>query len=48
MLIFGGGIIPRDDIPKLKDRGIEEIFTPGTPTGDIVDWLRARLTKKAS
>ncbi len=48
IVVFGGGIIPRDDIPKLKDHGIEEIFTPGTPTGDIVDWLRARLTKKAS
>jgi methylmalonyl-CoA mutase cobalamin-binding domain/chain len=46
--VFGGGIIPKDDIPKLKERGIEAIFTPGTPTASIVEWLRARLAKKAS
>jgi methylmalonyl-CoA mutase C-terminal domain/subunit len=48
VFVFGGGIIPREDVPKLKERGIEEIFTPGTPTGAIVEWLRARLAKKAS
>jgi methylmalonyl-CoA mutase C-terminal domain/subunit len=48
VVIFGGGIIPKDDIPKLKERGIEEIFTPGAPTASIVEWLRARLAKKAS
>ena len=32
VLVFGGGIIPREDIPKLKSQGIEEIFTPGAPT----------------
>ena len=48
VVVFGGGIIPKDDIPKLKERGIEEIFTPGAPTTAIVGWLRARLAKKAS
>jgi len=48
MLVFGGGVIPRDDIPALKASGIEEIFTPGTSTSAIVAWLRARLAKKAS
>ncbi|HEY3209589.1 MAG TPA: cobalamin B12-binding domain-containing protein [Actinomycetota bacterium] len=48
VFVFGGGIIPREDIPRLKERGIEEIFTPGAPTGRIVEWLRARLAKKAS
>jgi len=48
VLVFGGGIIPREDIPKLKERGIEEIFTPGTPTSDILRWLEARLARKAS
>jgi methylmalonyl-CoA mutase C-terminal domain/subunit len=48
VVIFAGGIIPKDDIPKLKERGIEEIFTPGAPTASIVEWLRARLAKKAS
>jgi methylmalonyl-CoA mutase, C-terminal domain len=41
MLVFGGGIIPREDIPKLKAAGVAELFTPGTPTGAIVDWLRS-------
>jgi methylmalonyl-CoA mutase C-terminal domain/subunit len=48
VFVFGGGIIPREDVPKLKDKGIEEIFTPGAATGAIVDWLQARLAKKAS
>lgn len=37
--VFGGGIIPHEDIAKLKKAGIEEIFTPGTPTQVIVDWV---------
>src|SRR6266571_1805926 len=47
VLVFGGGIIPREDIPKLEERGIEEIFTPGTSTSEILAWLEARLAKKA-
>jgi len=48
IVVFGGGIIPREDIPKLKERGVEEIFTPGAPTAMIIDWLRGRLAQKAS
>jgi methylmalonyl-CoA mutase C-terminal domain/subunit len=48
VLIFGGGIIPKEDIPKLRERGVEQIFTPGTPTSAIVEWLHARLDRKAS
>jgi methylmalonyl-CoA mutase C-terminal domain/subunit len=40
VLVFGGGIIPTQDIASLKELGIAAIFTPGTPTGEIVDWLR--------
>ena len=43
MLVFGGGIIPDADIPKLKDAGITEIFTPGTTTKAIVEWVRERI-----
>jgi methylmalonyl-CoA mutase C-terminal domain/subunit len=43
VVIFAGGIIPKDDIPVLKEMGIEGIFTPGTPTAGIVDWLQRRL-----
>lgn len=47
VVVFGGGIIPRDDIPKLEEAGVERIFTPGTPTGDIVAWLRDRMAARA-
>jgi methylmalonyl-CoA mutase C-terminal domain/subunit len=43
VIVFGGGIIPKDDIPKLQAEGIERIFTPGAATGEIVGWLRERL-----
>src|SRR3990172_7550353 len=39
VVIFGGGIIPKDDIPRLAEAGIEKIFTPGASTGDIVNCL---------
>jgi methylmalonyl-CoA mutase C-terminal domain/subunit len=43
IVVFGGGIIPADDIAKLEHEGVEKIFTPGAPTGDIVAWLQQRL-----
>ncbi|HEX7248164.1 MAG TPA: cobalamin B12-binding domain-containing protein [Actinomycetota bacterium] len=43
ILVFGGGVIPVDDIPILKEAGIAEIFTPGANTGDIASWLREHL-----
>jgi methylmalonyl-CoA mutase C-terminal domain/subunit len=46
MVVFGGGIIPRDDIPRLAEAGIERIFTPGATTGEIVSWLHDRLAQK--
>ena len=39
IVVFGGGIIPEEDIPGLKAAGIEEIFTPGTPLQKTVDFL---------
>ncbi|WP_165988950.1 cobalamin B12-binding domain-containing protein [Streptomyces sp. YIM 98790] len=41
--VFGGGIIPEDDIPPLKEKGVAEIFTPGVPTGDVVAWVRSHV-----
>lgn len=38
--VFIGGIIPNDDVPKLKDMGILEVFGPGTPTTDIISVIR--------
>jgi isobutyryl-CoA mutase small subunit len=43
VVVFAGGIIPKEDIPVLREKGIEEIFTPGTPTGRILEWLEERL-----
>jgi methylmalonyl-CoA mutase C-terminal domain/subunit len=41
--VFGGGIIPDDDIPGLKEAGVLEIFTPGASTDDIVAWVRDHI-----
>jgi methylmalonyl-CoA mutase, C-terminal domain len=46
--VFGGGIIPDDDIAELQRMGVARIFTPGAPTTEIVDWVRAELGQHAS
>ena len=43
IVVCGGGIIPDDDIPRLKKAGIAEIFTPGTPLDDIVKWVEENV-----
>ncbi|WP_353094390.1 cobalamin B12-binding domain-containing protein [Tissierella praeacuta] len=45
MLILGGGVIPEDDIPHLIESGIEAIFTPGTPTKDVIDFITNNLKR---
>ena len=40
ILVFCGGTIPRDDIPRLKELGVGEVFTPGTPTSEAVEYVR--------
>lgn len=45
ILLFGGGIIPDDDIKKLKDMGVGELFTPGAPTTEIVDYIKDWVAK---
>jgi methylmalonyl-CoA mutase C-terminal domain/subunit len=39
IIIFGGGVIPESDIPKLKKQGVEAIFTPGSPIKNVVDFI---------
>lgn len=39
ILVFGGGIIPDEDIASLKKAGVAQLFTPGTSTVDIINWL---------
>ena len=45
ILVFGGGIIPVDDIPALKQSGIEAIFQPGASTEDIIKYIQEKVTK---
>ncbi|MFQ6037697.1 MAG: cobalamin B12-binding domain-containing protein [Candidatus Aminicenantales bacterium] len=43
IVVIGGGIIPQKDIPRLKKIGIAEIFLPGSPTQDIVRWIKENV-----
>src|SRR5881409_1836174 len=43
IIVFGGGIIPDADIAPLKELGVAEVFTPGTTTTAIVDWVRSHV-----
>lgn len=43
IVVFGGGIVPEDDIPLLEGMGVAKIFTPGTTTQEIVDWVTAKV-----
>ena len=45
VIIFGGGIIPDEDIPKLKEFGVKEIFGPGTSTTEMIDWINNNVLK---
>ncbi|MCE5257263.1 MAG: cobalamin B12-binding domain-containing protein [Spirochaetaceae bacterium] len=46
ILVFGGGVIPEEDIPFLKSKGIAEIFGPGTPTQVTVDFIKTNVKRK--
>ena len=43
IVVFGGGIIPDADIPALTAMGVAQVFGPGTPMQDIVDWVTAHV-----
>ncbi|WP_313345019.1 cobalamin B12-binding domain-containing protein [Sedimentibacter sp.] len=45
VLIVGGGVIPDDDIPALKESGIAEIFTPGTTTTQMIEFIKANVKR---
>lgn len=47
VLVTVGGTIPADDIPELKKLGVAEVFTPGAPTDDIVEFLRSSVATPA-
>ena len=43
VLVVGGGVIPESDIPGLKEAGVKAIFTPGTPTKDVIDFIKENV-----
>lgn len=46
IVVFGGGIIPEEDIPKLKEAGVKEVFIPGTSIAEAVNWVRRNIRPK--
>ena len=46
VVVFGGGIIPEEDVEALLDQGIAAIFTPGTPMADITDWVHSNVPER--
>ncbi|MBD3277735.1 MAG: methylmalonyl-CoA mutase [Candidatus Aegiribacteria sp.] len=46
IILFGGGVLPEDDIPELKEAGFKAIFTPGTPATDVVDFLQQEMQNR--
>jgi methylmalonyl-CoA mutase C-terminal domain/subunit len=45
VLVLGGGVIPETDIPGLKNQGVEAVFTPGTTTDSVVDFIQKNLKR---
>lgn len=48
VVVFGGGIIPEEDVPELRRIGVTGIFTPGATTGEIVEWVREHVGEPAA
>jgi len=48
VIVFGGGIVPKDDLPKLADMGVARIFTPGASTNEIIDWVESHVRPKVA
>jgi methylmalonyl-CoA mutase C-terminal domain/subunit len=46
-VVFGGGIVPTEDITKLAELGVAKIFTPGATTEEIVTWVRSAIAERA-
>ena len=46
IVVFGGGIIPDDDVEALKKRGVGALFKPGIPLTEIVDWIKANIVPR--
>ncbi|MBL8680948.1 MAG: cobalamin B12-binding domain-containing protein [Myxococcales bacterium] len=46
--VFGGGIIPEDDFSRLEAAGVKKVFTPGTPLGEIIEWVKSHVQPRAA
>lgn len=46
IVVCGGGIIPDEDVAKLREAGIRQIFTPGTPLDEVVSWVKENVTPR--
>ena len=46
IVLFGGGIIPKEDVAALKAQGVKEIFLPGSSTQSIIDWVNSNITPR--
>jgi len=47
IVVFGGGIIPDEDVTRLHEAGVKGVFTPGTPLKSILEWIEQNVTPKA-
>jgi len=45
--VFGGGIVPDEDLPRLEAAGVQKVFKPGTPLAEIVDWVNQNVKPRA-
>ena len=48
IVVFGGGIIPDEDIERLRAAGVKGVFTPGTPLKTIIDWVQANVVPQSA
>jgi len=48
IVVFGGGIVPQDDLPRLTELGVAKIFTPGASTNEIIEWVESYLRPKVA
>lgn len=46
--VFGGGIIPEDDFARLEAAGVKKVFTPGTPLGEIIEWVKTHVQPRVA
>ena len=47
IVVFGGGIVPKDDMPRLLEKGVGAVFTPGAPLEDIVTWIHDNVKPRS-